>query len=152
MHLRTMRAAYKGVVGPQCRGCIQRKRMGGYFCETSGCGYPRPQLLPTLNLRAIEQAHGAQFAGHAIPYHSIADPIKRREKTFDAVVGGGRNLQPAESQHGLALPKRFPNREELYFFNLAHHCQAIPLQRSLQQSDSCGVICLLLGHPQLSQR
>lgn len=93
----TMRAARKGIVCPQCHGCIQRKRMDGWFCETPSCGYTRPIPPPTLNIRIIEQSHGACFSGHPIPQHSFKDPFERREtiydgpwrmETFDTVDGG----------------------------------------------------------------
>ncbi|KAL8926184.1 MAG: hypothetical protein Q9208_003087 [Pyrenodesmia sp. 3 TL-2023] len=134
----TMRAAYKGIVCPQCHGCIQRKRMDGYFCETPGCGYSRPQLLPTLNIRAIEQAHGAQFAGHAIPCHSIADPIKRRQtsfegpwrvETFDAVEGS--TVKQFHSNETINSQPGGPNEMLAQMFQAGLELERRPMKQSV---------------------
>lgn len=79
----TMRAAYKGIVCPQCHCCVSRKKMDGYYCETPDCGYVRQPPSPILNIRTIEQAHGSQWFGHPIPRHLVRDPVERRGSTWD---------------------------------------------------------------------
>ncbi|KAL8899367.1 MAG: hypothetical protein Q9207_006236 [Kuettlingeria erythrocarpa] len=139
----TMRAAYKGIVCPQCHGCIQRKKMDGYFCESPGCGYSRPQPLPTLNIRAIEQAHGVQFAGHPIPTHSFAEPIKRREttfegpwrlETFDAVEGS--TVKQFHSNETINSQPGGPNEMLAQMFKAGLGLERRPMKQSIGQLTS----------------
>lgn len=78
----TMRAAMKGIVCPQCGSCIPRKRMDGWFCNTTNCGYVCRLPRMNLNIRSVELAYGSQFQGHPIPYHVFSDPISRRRTTY----------------------------------------------------------------------
>ncbi|KAL9605193.1 MAG: hypothetical protein Q9179_001625 [Wetmoreana sp. 5 TL-2023] len=92
----TTRAAYKGIVCPDCGCCIARTKMEGWTCETEGCNFTHPLPRMSLDIRAIEKSFAAQPDGHAAPTSDCQSPITHRRnalphgpwriETFD--VGG----------------------------------------------------------------
>ena len=112
----TSYAATRGIVCEWCGRCISRKKMDGWFCETENCGWS--YLLPRMafSIRIVNQACGARFDGHAIPFHKHALPITRlpeqilgpwRKETFE--ISKGNFLVQLHSNEAVNILPGGPN-------------------------------------------
>jgi hypothetical protein len=76
------RAAWKGMVCPQCGRCISRVHWSRWECQTQSCGFSRHIQLTPLSHMAVVSSHALQGTGHAVPQDRHMSPIILREPVF----------------------------------------------------------------------
>ncbi|KAL8738701.1 MAG: hypothetical protein Q9181_000523 [Wetmoreana brouardii] len=153
----TKRAAYKGMVCPDCGCCIARTNMEGWTCETEGCNFTHPLPQMRLDIRDIEKSHAAQPDGHAVPNSECQSPITHRRyapvhgpwriETYD--VGGLPGCLIKQFHANAAINSRPGSADAMYsqMSDPALHLERRELHQSVVAGQRCNHFSNNFGLP-----